>query len=296
MIAAWRDIRGLRDPDCVDAWFRRLVVRACYRQARCDQRRSVVELRVVSDMPPISPGPELSVAERDGSTGASRGSARTIGPSSCSTTTSACLSTRWPMPSTSRPGPRSPGEPRDRSDASGARRGRPTQPRGRRANGMNDTRNADRLLAAWFESEAPASPPDALRTDIYRATAAIRPRPDGWAPERKSHGRHRWRRRPPELATDPGPGLAPAAACPPRRGGVRGLTARAQSNRRRAVADSRRRRLRLAEPQRLRACHLSPTAITLPYNVLEIIVGDGRHVGVCGRRRHERAAPGYLSR
>src|SRR5262245_42476641 len=65
MIAAWRDIRGLRDPDRVDAWFRRLVVRACYRQAKREHRRSVVELRVVSELPPAIPGPELSVAERD---------------------------------------------------------------------------------------------------------------------------------------------------------------------------------------------------------------------------------------
>ena len=65
MIAAWRDIRGLRDPDRVDAWFRRLVVRACYRQAKREQRRSVVELRVVSDVPPIVSSPELSVVDRD---------------------------------------------------------------------------------------------------------------------------------------------------------------------------------------------------------------------------------------
>ncbi|MFL5749806.1 MAG: hypothetical protein ACJ767_04195 [Chloroflexota bacterium] len=42
---------------------------------------------------------------------------------------------------------------------------------------MNDTRTPDRLLSAWFEVEAPASAPDALRTDIYGATAEIRPRP-----------------------------------------------------------------------------------------------------------------------
>jgi Tol biopolymer transport system component len=42
---------------------------------------------------------------------------------------------------------------------------------------MNDRHSSDRLLAAWLEAEAPASAPDALRTDIYRATAAIRPRP-----------------------------------------------------------------------------------------------------------------------
>ena len=50
-VAAWRDIRGLRDPDRVDAWFRRLVVRACYRQARAERRRTVVELRVIEDVP-----------------------------------------------------------------------------------------------------------------------------------------------------------------------------------------------------------------------------------------------------
>jgi RNA polymerase sigma factor (sigma-70 family) len=65
LVAAWRDIRGLRDPERVDAWFRRLVVRACYRQARRDQRRAVVELRVVADVPPMVPGPELSVVDRD---------------------------------------------------------------------------------------------------------------------------------------------------------------------------------------------------------------------------------------
>jgi RNA polymerase sigma-70 factor, ECF subfamily len=65
MIAAWRDIRGLRDPERVDAWFRKLVVRACYRQARRDQRRTVVELRVTSDLPPVVPGPEISVVDRD---------------------------------------------------------------------------------------------------------------------------------------------------------------------------------------------------------------------------------------
>ncbi|HSL35002.1 MAG TPA: RNA polymerase sigma factor [Candidatus Limnocylindrales bacterium] len=65
LVAAWRDIRGVRDPDRIDAWFRRLVVRACYRQVRSERRRTVVELRVVPDEPPISPGPELSVVDRD---------------------------------------------------------------------------------------------------------------------------------------------------------------------------------------------------------------------------------------
>ena len=44
---------------------------------------------------------------------------------------------------------------------------------------MNDLRSTDRLLTAWFESEAPPSAPEALSTDIHRATSRVRPRP-GW--------------------------------------------------------------------------------------------------------------------
>lgn len=65
LVAAWRDIKALRDPDSIDAWFRRLVVRACYRQARADRRRTIVELRVVPDEPPTTPSPELTIVDRD---------------------------------------------------------------------------------------------------------------------------------------------------------------------------------------------------------------------------------------
>jgi RNA polymerase sigma factor (sigma-70 family) len=44
LVEAWRDIRGLRDPDKLDAWLHRLLVRACYRQARRDKRRHVTEI------------------------------------------------------------------------------------------------------------------------------------------------------------------------------------------------------------------------------------------------------------
>ena len=30
LVAAWRDLRGLRDPDRLDAWLHRLLVRSCY--------------------------------------------------------------------------------------------------------------------------------------------------------------------------------------------------------------------------------------------------------------------------
>lgn len=64
-IAAWRDIRGLRDPDRIDAWLRRLVVRACYRQAQGERRRKVVELRLATAGSPDAIAPDLSIEDRD---------------------------------------------------------------------------------------------------------------------------------------------------------------------------------------------------------------------------------------
>ena len=46
LIEAWRDIRGLRDPDRLDAWLHRLLVRACSRQVRREQRRRVTEIEL----------------------------------------------------------------------------------------------------------------------------------------------------------------------------------------------------------------------------------------------------------
>ena len=39
LVIAWRDLRGLRDPDRFDAWLRRVVVRECIDQATRERRR-----------------------------------------------------------------------------------------------------------------------------------------------------------------------------------------------------------------------------------------------------------------
>jgi RNA polymerase sigma-70 factor (ECF subfamily) len=49
LVSAWRDLRSLRDLDAWEAWLHRLTVRACYRLARSDRRRTVVELRALPD-------------------------------------------------------------------------------------------------------------------------------------------------------------------------------------------------------------------------------------------------------
>jgi len=48
-VDAWRDLRGLRDPDRFDAWLNRLLVRACQNARRLDRRRAVVELPLLAD-------------------------------------------------------------------------------------------------------------------------------------------------------------------------------------------------------------------------------------------------------
>jgi len=66
IIAAWRDIRSLRDPDAWEAWLYRLTVWACYRLARKERRRAVVELHVVADLEtPDHADMEVSVGDRD---------------------------------------------------------------------------------------------------------------------------------------------------------------------------------------------------------------------------------------
>ncbi len=46
LVIAWRDLRGLRDPDRFDAWLHRLVVRACVTEAE-RKRRTIANLYVL---------------------------------------------------------------------------------------------------------------------------------------------------------------------------------------------------------------------------------------------------------
>src|SRR6187399_1970269 len=64
LVAAWRQLRSLRDPDRFDAWIRRLLVRACYREAGKGQHRRNLEAQVHPfAMEGADPG--IAVADRD---------------------------------------------------------------------------------------------------------------------------------------------------------------------------------------------------------------------------------------
>ncbi|MEP6639856.1 MAG: sigma factor, partial [Chloroflexota bacterium] len=55
LIDAWLDIRGLRDPDRFDAWLHRLLVRGCYRAAKRDRGRRLVEVHLLPMDGPSTP-------------------------------------------------------------------------------------------------------------------------------------------------------------------------------------------------------------------------------------------------
>ena len=64
LVIAWRDLRGLRDPDRFDAWLRRLLVNVCITHAS-RERRVATNLRVLPIDGPAAPDDLLSVADRD---------------------------------------------------------------------------------------------------------------------------------------------------------------------------------------------------------------------------------------
>ena len=64
LLGAWEDLPSLRDPDRFDAWLTRLVVNACYAEARRERRWSA-KLRLIPMDQPYAPDTALSIADRD---------------------------------------------------------------------------------------------------------------------------------------------------------------------------------------------------------------------------------------
>lgn len=65
LIGAWTDLPALRDPDRFDGWLTRLVVNACYAEARRERRWATKLRLVVPEIDAAAAGPERDVANRD---------------------------------------------------------------------------------------------------------------------------------------------------------------------------------------------------------------------------------------
>jgi hypothetical protein len=101
LVIAWRDLRGLRDPDRFDAWLRRVVVRECIDQATRERRR-VANLRVLPIDGPAAPDDLLTLADRDQLERGFQRLSPSNGRSSCSITSRATPRARSPRSSVSR--------------------------------------------------------------------------------------------------------------------------------------------------------------------------------------------------
>lgn len=64
LVAAWRQLSALRDPDRFDAWLHRMLVRACYREAGRDLRHRWAQVRLLP-MAGQEPDPAEALADQD---------------------------------------------------------------------------------------------------------------------------------------------------------------------------------------------------------------------------------------
>jgi len=64
LVIAWRDLRGLRDPDRFDAWLHRILIHVCIAEATRERRRTA-NLRVLPVEGWPAPDGLLSVGDRD---------------------------------------------------------------------------------------------------------------------------------------------------------------------------------------------------------------------------------------
>jgi len=64
-LSAWLHIRAVRDPAKFEAWFRRLLVNACYREARRSGRRRVMEMQITPIDDLVSEDVQRATATRD---------------------------------------------------------------------------------------------------------------------------------------------------------------------------------------------------------------------------------------
>ena len=177
LVIAWRDLRGLRDPDRFDAWLQRLLINVCIGQATRERRRTA-NLRVLPIDGPAAPDQLVSVADRDL---LERGFRRLppdqrailvlhhylgFEPSEIAETLGIPAG-HGPISTPSRPS----------RHAGRSRGGRSARGQGR-APGMTQQRDIERLLDLWF-SDGPTESPDRV-IDVVADRIERQPQRPAW--------------------------------------------------------------------------------------------------------------------
>jgi RNA polymerase sigma-70 factor (ECF subfamily) len=65
LLSAWLHIRAVREPERFEAWLRRLVVRACYRESSRTRRLRAIEVRYIALDQPGTDDAQAPLAVRD---------------------------------------------------------------------------------------------------------------------------------------------------------------------------------------------------------------------------------------
>ena len=180
LITVWRQLPTLRDPDRFEAWVRRLLVHACYAEAR--RRRSwSANVRVLPVDGPAAPDALLSIDDRDALDRAFR-------RLSVEQRAVFVLHHHIGLPLTEiaddrrHPGRDSPfATPLRDAGAARGRRGRRGAGRPRRTDGMTSERDFDRLARAWLDLGPDEAPDRVIATVLQAAetTPQVR-RPIRW--------------------------------------------------------------------------------------------------------------------
>ena len=185
LVAAWRRLAGLRDPDRFEAWLHRLLVNACYREARSSRRRGSIEVHV----DPLAM-PEASDAPDDGRRPRRSRSARARLPTPRRGSANGARHALLPrvQPRRSRGGPRRPtgdrplaAPSRDQRDARRARGRRPNPHAQRRTAGMTSqnrraTTSTGSCASGWTTTLSWRSPAPARSSARADAPLAAFPR------------------------------------------------------------------------------------------------------------------------
>ena len=162
LVIAWRDLRGLRDPDRFDAWLQRLLINVCIGQATRERRRTA-NLRVLPVDGPAAPGR----APQRGRPGPARtrvppAAARAAGdPRAPSLPRVRAIGDRRDARHPGRHGPIS--TPSRTSRHAGRPRGGRSDDGHGRSTGMTQQRDIERLLDHWF-SDGPIEAPTGSST------------------------------------------------------------------------------------------------------------------------------------